>query len=187
MKNLNLIEQFEYLFTSKPVAELTGMEFERKENTTLKKQINQFYDSIENKVGSVFGEIILDNRAFKDDSAHGLSRIKIASFKALPEVLKQGICILQIKEHKKGVKSGMIAAPINIGGKGYVAVALIKQISETRNRLYVHEVTLKEKLLLLKQKNLNDSSNPVLKNTTANHQGDMAKVLNNIVAAKKSL
>jgi hypothetical protein len=186
MKMNSLVEQYHYLFESEAVVRLTGMEFEKRENTTLKEQINRFYNSFGNKSQSAFGEITLDNRSFKDDSAHGLSRAKIAAFKALPEILNSGIPILPLKEHKGNIRSGMIAAPIIIAEQEYVAVAVIRQNKENNNRLYVHEVTLKEKLLLLKQKNLNDSSNPVLRNTTANHQGDIAKVLNNIVSAKNN-
>lgn len=170
----NLMEQYNFLFNGEPVCMLTGREFEVQEGKTLKQQVNDFFDDIGNKSPSVFGEILLDNKAFKADSAHGLSREKIAAFKALPAVLKSGIAILPFEEHKKGVKSGMIAAPIGINAKNYVAVAVIRG---DKNRLYVHEVTLTKKLL-------SDSSNPAQQSLQANPVGDIAKVLQNIVAAK---
>ena len=45
------------------------------------------------------------------------------------------------------------------------------------NRLYVHEVTLKEKIL-------DYSSNPVRFDLQATNQGDVAKVLQNILSSK---
>ncbi|MDR1226788.1 MAG: hypothetical protein LBK47_07825 [Prevotellaceae bacterium] len=110
--NKQMLEQKDFLLNAEPVARLTGNEFEKIEGKTLKEQVNEFFNSIGNGVISAFGNVLLDNKAFKSDSAHGLSREKIATFKALPSILNKGIAILPFKEHKAGVKSGMIAAPI---------------------------------------------------------------------------
>ena len=177
-----LAGQYDFLFNGKPVAELTGKEFEAKEGVTLKQQVNDFFNFIGNKVNSTFGEVILDNRAYKDDSSHGQGREKVSAYKALPEILKNGMEVLPMGQHKADIKlkSGMIAAPITIDGKEYIAVAVVRQNKEGDNRLYVHEVTLKEKLL-------DSSSNPVLSETTqATNQGAIAKVLQNIVDAKNN-
>ena len=171
---MSFTEQKEFLLSSEPVASLTGDEFSKIEGITLKEQIMAFFNSIGNKSKSVFGDILLDDKAFKNDSSHGLSRVKIASFKSIPQILENGISILPMKEHKKGVISGMIAAPISIAEKKYIAVAVIRG---DKNRLYVHEVTLKEKLL-------DCSSNPVRYNLQATNQGDIAKVLQKIIFAK---
>jgi hypothetical protein len=178
-----LASQYDFLFNGKSVANLTGKEFEAKEGVTLKQQVNHFFNSIGNITQSVFGEVVLDNRVYKDDSAHGQGREKIATYNALPAILENGMDILPMAEHKKGVRSGMVGAPITIDGKEYIAVAVVREINDNsgRKRLYVHEVTLKEKLL-------ESSSNPVgnKANTTATNQGEIAKVLNNIVLAKKN-
>ena len=162
------------------------MNLQKKEGITLKEQVTAFFDSIGNTAKSVFGNILLDNKAFKSDSAHGLSRAKIASFQAIPQILEKGISILPMKEHKKGVISGMIAAPISIAEKEYIAVAIIRG---DKNRLYVHEVTLKEKLLdsnnqEVMSESLLGSSNPARFNLQATNQGNIAKVLHNILFAK---
>jgi hypothetical protein len=174
MAKNNKIAVKEFLLSSEPVARLTGDEFSKIEGITLKEQVTAFFNAIGNTAKSVFGDILLDNKAFKSDSAHGLSRAKIASFQAIPQILENGISILPMKEHKKGVISGMIGAPISIAEKEYIAVAVIRG---DRNRLYVHEVTLKEKIL-------DYSSNPVRFNLQATNQGDVAKVLQNILSTK---
>jgi len=178
-----LQKQYDFLFNGKSVADISGKEFEKKEGVTLKQQINNFFNSIGNKANSVFGEVTLDNKAFKDDSFHGLGREKVITFKALPEILKNGIEVLPMGKHKAGenTTSGMIAAPITIDGKEYVAVAVVRQNLEGNKRLYVHEVTLKEKLL-------DGSSKPALLEnpTQATNQGAVAKVLKDIVDAKNN-
>jgi hypothetical protein len=203
--SLNGTDKYEFLFNSEPVAELTGHEFEKVEGKTLREQVNEFFDSIGNKVNSVFGEVILDNRAFKNDIAHGVGREKIAAFKALPQILKKGIEVLPMGSYKENpnIKSGMIAAPINISEKEYIAIAVIRKKDENNNRLYLHEVTLKEKLLdsnnspIIQDINTNQEVNPpnsvfVTKSgiednsTWYANQGEVTKVLQNIVTAKQN-
>ena len=176
-----------FLLNGAPVITLTGNEFAKIEGITLKEQVMAFFNSIGNTAISVFGEVILDNKAFKSDSAHGMGRNKIVAFRALPEILSKGIEILPMGYHKASepnVKSGMIGAPIRIAEKEYVAVAVIRQNKEGDNRLYVHEVTLKEKIL----EDNRDFNQPILDNSNRldplYQQGDIAKVLQNILSTK---
>jgi hypothetical protein len=186
---MTLQEQRTFLLSSEPVARLSGEEFARIEGMTLKEQVTAFFSAIGNTSKSVFGDVLLDDKAFKNDSAHGLSREKIASFKAIPQILGKGIAILPMAEHKKGVISGMIAAPIVIAEQEYIAVAVIRG---DKNRLYVHEVTLKGSL---KEKILESSSNPARVGLQATYQGlspsdsitakgNVAKVLQKVISAK---
>ena len=86
----------------------------------------------------------------------------------------------------ENIVSAMIAAPIQIAEKEYVCVVVLRKRREI-NKLYVHEVTLKEKLLDVKNQevvsvSLLGSSNPTL--SLATNQGDVAKVLQNILSTK---
>ncbi|MDR1342465.1 MAG: hypothetical protein LBK18_04310 [Prevotellaceae bacterium] len=208
-----LLQQKEFLLNGTPVAMLTGNEFEKKEGVMPKQQVKDFYDSIKNRVNSVFGEVILDNQAVKDDFGHGIGKNKMVAFSAVPNVLERGISILNLDYYKAidpKIKSGMIAAPITIKGEEFIAVCLVRQNKEDRNRLYVHEVTLKEKLLIKSSnkklpsgssnptqslatergvRKLSDgSSNPALqeKPAQATNQGAITKVLQNILSAKST-
>jgi hypothetical protein len=196
--DISLLEQKEFLLNGQPVAILTGNEFARKEGVTLTQQVSEYYNSIGNKaISPVYGEIILDKKGVDDDFAHGVGRIKAIAFAAIPQVIERGIVILPFGKHKSGenVVSAMIAAPVRIAEKEYVCVVVLRKRQEI-NKLYVHEVTLKEKLLAdssnptqslaANQGVISDSfissSNPT--QSLAAHQGDIAKVLNKIISAK---
>jgi hypothetical protein len=193
-KMLSLSAQKEFLLNSMPVTVLTGNEFAKKDGATLIQQVTEYYNSIGNKALSpVYGEIILDKQSVEDDFAHGIGRKKAIAFAAVPSVVEKGIIILPLKRHKKNEKtlSAMIAAPIVIGIEEFICVILIRQYASGNKKLYVHEVSLKQKLLdsssspaLIPATNQGvmcyssiDSSNPI-------NQGSIAKVLQKIILTK---
>ena len=129
---------------------------------------------------------------FEDDFAHGVGRKKAIAFAAVPDVIEKGIVVLPLEQHKKDDKrlSAMIAAPIVIANEEFVCVVVIRQYASGNKKLYVHEVSLREKLL-------DDSSNPALiqatnqgvircsSNDKLTNQGNIAKVIQKIISAKK--
>lgn len=188
---MDLLQQQYFLLNEAPVATLTGNEFARKEGVTLTQQVADFYNSIGSKaVSPAYGEVILDKKGVDDDFAHGVSRVK-AAFAAVPQIIEKGIVVLPLGKHKADEKiiSAIIAAPISIAQKDYIGVVVIRQNKVGDNKLYVHEVTIKEKLLENIQGvgvSLNGSSNPALqkKSAQATTQGAITKVLQNIMSAK---
>ncbi|GHT56322.1 hypothetical protein FACS189446_8400 [Bacteroidia bacterium] len=177
-KILSLFEQKEFLLNSSPVTILTGNEFSKKEGMTLTQQVIEYYHSLGGKIISpVYGEIILDKQSVEDDFAHGVGRKKAIAFAAVPDVIEKGIVILPLGHHKKDEKtvSAMIAAPIIINADEYACVVVIRQYASGNKKLYVHEVSLKHKLL-------DNSSNPAL--IPATNQGNIAKILQKIISAK---
>ena len=191
---LSLSKQKDFLLNSTPVSVLTGNEFAKKDGVTLTQQVIEYYNSIGNKASSpVYGEIILDKQSVEDDFAHGVGRKKAIAFAAVPEVIGKGIVIMPLGKHKENEKrlSAMIAAPIAIETEEFVCIVVIRQYASGNKKLYVHEVSLKQKLL-------DDGSNPALipatnqevmpySSTDCNnsiHQGNIAKVLQKIISAK---
>ena len=191
---LSLSEQKNFLLNSMPVSVLTGNEFAKKDGVTLTQQVTEYYNSIGNKASSpVYGEIILDKQSVEDDFAHGVGRKKAIAFAAVPEVIGKGIVIMPLGKHKENEKrlSAMIAAPIAIETEEFVCIVVIRQYASGNKKLYVHEVSLKQKLL-------DDGSNPALIPATNQevmpysstdcdnpiHQGNVAKVLQKIISAK---
>ena len=191
---LSLSEQKEFLLNGLPVSVLTGNEFAKKDGITLTQQVAEYYNSIENKALSpVYGEIILDKQSVEDDFAHGVGRKKAIAFAAVPAVIEKGIIIMPLERHKNDDKrlSAMIAAPIAIAEEEFVCVVVIRQYASGNKKLYVHEVSLKQKLL-------DNGSNPALipatnqeviscsSNDCSNsiHQGNITKVLQKIISAK---
>ena len=190
----SLSEQKEFLLNGEPVSILTGSEFAKKDGATLTQQVTEYYDLIGNKALSpVYGEIILDKQSVEDDFAHDVGRKKAIAFAAVPDVIEKGIVILPLGRHKEEDKrlSAMITAPIIIETEEFVCIVVIRQYASGNKKLYVHEVSLKQKLL-------DDSSNPALipaayqgvvscpsahcDNTI--NQGNVTKVLQKIVSAK---
>ena len=192
---LSLSEQKEFLLNGLPVSVLMGNEFTKKDGVTLTQQVTDYYHSIGNKALSpVYGDIILDKQSVEDDFAHGVGRKKAIAFAAVPDVIEKGIIILSLGRHKKDEKtlSAMIAAPVTIGTEEFVCVVVIREYVSGNRKLYVHEVSLRQKLL-------DGSSNPALIPAThqgvisstsndcvkTNHQGNIAKVLQKIISANK--
>ena len=187
MNNNTNIKNF--LLRGNPVVILTGNEFAKKEGYTLTRQVTEYYNSIGNIVISPdYGEVLLDEKGIDDDFAHGVGRIKAIAFAAVPKVIEKGVVILPFGKYKtsENIVSAMIAAPIQIAEKEYICVVVLRKRHEI-NKLYVHEVTLKEKLLdndnqeVISVSSLG-SSNPTL--SLATNQGNVAKVLQNILSAK---
>lgn len=129
------------------VANLTGKEF-LADGIPLTQKVPAWYQT--HYAGKVavpgVGDVLLDARAVKSSLAHGIGRNKAAAFAAVPDILTKGK-LLQ-KESLRGAPQGDMltyGAPIDIDGKAYVAVVLVKSDANTK-RMYVHEVVLKERL-----------------------------------------
>jgi hypothetical protein len=189
-QEIELLRQKEFLLNGEPVAVLSGDEFSKKEGITLIQQVVAYYHSIGNKaISPVYGEIILDKKGVDDDFAHGIGRTKAIAFAAVPAIIEKGIVLLKLGNYKENEKilSAIIAAPISIASAEYVGVVVVRQNKIRDNRLYVNDVTIKEKLLEKKiqgvEKNpCESSSSPT--SMLATPQGLITKVLQNLVSTK---
>ena len=114
-----------------------------------------------------------------------MSREKASAFKAVKNVLEDGVVILPLDYHNvhgKKQKTGMIAALITIDGEKRICVVEVIDNTETK-RLYVHEAFIIENLL-------EDVAvpSPVRGNkdvTSPHPQGEIAKVLYRILNSKE--
>jgi hypothetical protein len=134
-----------------PVSTLTGEEF-KPDGIPLTRKVPKWYaDNGFSRVDTPeIGEVALDERAVKDSIAHGIRRDKAAAFAAVPDVLKNGRIA-----HREPVKGGPggsmmyhVVAPVKIGGKAMVMDVLVRSDANA-NRMYVHEVALRERLQTL--------------------------------------
>ncbi len=137
----------DFVFTAKPVKELTGSEFQKDETPLVDKVIDYYakeYDGRVNREG--IGDVLLDRRAVKDSIAHGIGRSKAAAFAAVPEVIKNGVIFDEQNNRKgRGYDTKAIIAPIKINGEDYICEAVIAK-SENRQGFYLHEVEITKKL-----------------------------------------
>ncbi|GMO48603.1 MAG: hypothetical protein Ta2G_04520 [Termitinemataceae bacterium] len=139
------VENIKWVFTAAPVSKLTGEEFAKSEKDLI-TQVDEFFKSIGGTVERAeFGTIDLTRQGIRASIAHGISRMKAAAFKAVPDVIKHGRIIdHQINWKNRGYDTYVIAAPITIGNVEYIAEVIITQDKDGQ-RFYLHEVEKKEK------------------------------------------
>jgi hypothetical protein len=146
-----MVKNREELPNAAPVAELMGTEFEKSEQN-LFEQVSDFFDNIGNNIyNEHLGDIRLSRSGARDDIAHGVGRLKAATFKAVPDVLEKG-AIINYAENHKGHKydTAIIAAPVNVNGKRHYVAAVVrrdKNLSQRNasQRFYLHEVYTNKK------------------------------------------
>lgn len=137
-------ENYKEVREMSPVVELNGDEFLNGE-IPLSKRIKAYYDEVGNLVhNEAVGDIVLNGRSVKDDISHGLGKLKVISFQAVPKVLEKGK-ILRYEENWKDRKydSVVIGAKVKIkegefAGE-YYELCVVKMNKET-NKMYLHEV-----------------------------------------------
>ncbi|MCC7085201.1 MAG: hypothetical protein IT427_09365 [Pirellulales bacterium] len=134
-------------FSGPPVVSLGGNEFP-KSDEPLTRRVGKFFSDQYNGrvIHPTLGEVVMNERSVKDSIAHGLGREKAIAFAAVPEVIRKGKIVAEEADAKaKGLTGVVVAAPISIADKPYLAAALIRRDKNTQ-RFYLHEVVLKEKL-----------------------------------------
>ena len=143
-----------------PVEHLTGDELGAR-NLPLKTRVTDYFNSLGNNVYTEqFGDVALKNSSVHSEFRHGNTLNKVATYAAIPAVMKNGYVIYAKPKNDMGLERIVVAAPVTVGEsaeKMYVAVMLQR---DTQNqRLYLHDV-VKET-----EKELSASSNEHL-NTT---------------------
>ena len=168
--------------SSNPVCILTGNEFLPKEGFTFAEQVLDFFISQGGTAHSPLGDVLLDLKGIQSDKAHGIGRIKAASFAAIKDVLEKGEVILPLDYYATGGKkqmTGMMAAPILIGTDSFICVVVIIY-NLTERRLYLHETFLTEKIPEIAASSLVRGSDPA----SPQSQGIIAKVLSIFLTSK---
>ena len=115
----------------------------------LRQQTIEYFESIGGEVeNKILGTVTLNKRSVKDSMSHGIGKEKAAAFKAVPEVIQNGL-IVDWENNWKGrsYDSAVLAAPIEIiNGEGenryYVGVVVIRN-TDTQ-RFYTHEVVIQK-------------------------------------------
>lgn len=165
------------LLFGEPVTKLSGNEFLQKNGYTFAQQVEEYFKQQGGMANSPFGEVILDKKGIQSSKQHGMSRIKASAFAAVKDVLEKGKVILDLDYYgtnNKSQRTGMIAAPIQIGNEKYVCVVeVIDNLKE--QKLYVHEAFVGKTLQRAVASSLAHGSTT----TSPNPNGEIAKVLQN--------
>lgn len=143
-----------------PVEHLTGDELGAR-NLPLKTRVTDYFNSLGNNVYTEqFGDVALKNSSVHSEFRHGNTLNKVATYAAIPAVMKNEYVIYAKPKNDMGLERIVVAAPVTVGEsaeKMYVAVMLQR---DTQNqRLYLHDVVTET------EKELSASSNEHL-NTT---------------------
>ena len=158
-----------------PVSVLTGEEFLPKEGVTFAEQVLDFFNKQGGVANTVWGPVLLDMKGIQSDKAHGVGRIKAASFASIKDVLEKGEVVLPLDYYATGGKkqmTGMIAAPIRIGTDSFFCVVVVIFNLKER-RLYLHEAFLTEKIPEIAASSLVHGSSAA----SPQSRGNIAKVL----------
>lgn len=167
---------------TQPVCILTGEEFLPKEGISFAQQVLEHFKRQGGVAHSVWGPVLLDTKGIQSDKAHGVGRIKAASFAAIKDVLEKGDIILPLGYYATGGKkqmTGMVTAPIRIGTDSfYCVVVVIYNLIE--KRLYLHETFLTEKIPEIAA----SSSVHGRESASPQSRGIIAKILANFLNSK---
>jgi hypothetical protein len=142
------IDSVEKLVSGKAVTGITGDEFKKDPAKDLRTQVVEYFNSIGGEVyREGAGTVLLNKDGAKSSIAHGMSRAKAASFKAVADIIKHGITIDRQTNWKgRGYDTEVIDAVIDIGGTDYIAEVIINKYKDGINEYYLHELEKKIKL-----------------------------------------
>ena len=128
------------MWTQDPVATVTGNAFPSKgRHGELVAAVAQKLAAPREVKHPNLGVVHLTRQGIKSSVAHGLSRLKVECFEALPEVLANGV-LVAVETKDVHVEAAFLAAKVVIRGIECVTVALVKR-NESGNWYYLHEVT----------------------------------------------
>lgn len=124
------------------VKTLSGDEF-KDDGNRLFDNVTAFFNSLGNNVYSdVFGDVALTRSSARSDIRHGLTKNKITSFAAIPEVIKNGTVIDYFKKGSD-LERIVVAAPISISDERYY-MGVMLQRDKSSQRLYLHDVVIEK-------------------------------------------
>ncbi len=126
------------LLTMKPVAKLTGNEF-AKSDTSLMERVTAFFAGKE-MLNPELGRVEFTKSSFRDNRGHGLTKLKVVSYAAVPNVIQNGK-VIDYKPDYEGRPYDRItiAAPITIGDESYFTGVMVQRDQNTQ-RFYIHDV-----------------------------------------------
>lgn len=133
----------DFVLGGEPVATLTGQEFQKSEESLIDRVTRFFAEEYQSKaISPELGEIILNRQSVKDSLAHGIGSKKAAAFAAVRDVIEKGrVFDYQINWKGRNYDTFVIAAPITIGGDGYICEVIVKKNKDS-TQFYLHEVNL---------------------------------------------
>ena len=158
-----------------PVAAATGHEYEDVPVKSIIEAVYKNWERVGHRAANPeIGEVVLSKSGIRDSLAHGIGRNKIAAFDSVPEIIARGR-VVRFRENwsGRGYDSRVVAAPMSIGGKACVALAVVNT-GANGNRFYLHEVGVVEDLKKYAEVMRTGSSDE--KSALSRNLGDVKKI-----------
>lgn len=138
--NIDVSKNAKKVINMQIVSRLNGKEFYDDGTMTLKEKVVGFFNSFGNVVNTKeIGAVTVNLSSFRDDKGHGLTRNKVISFQAIPDVLSNGYVIDFYTPIDKPYERITIAAPIEIVNEKYYMGVMVQRDHQS-NRMYLHDV-----------------------------------------------
>ena len=159
-KVLTPINEAKRILQGKPVASVSKTDVPRTGLKDVEIWAKRIFKEWGNKaVNPVLGEIGLSNNSVNNTLNHGKGLAKFAVFPTLKIVIEQGAIIHHGSHLDKGelIQDFYISAPVDIDGVENVVTVLVKN-NATNQNMYLHSVTLKERLMVAKSSTQQEKS-----------------------------
>jgi len=142
------LANLDWLDKAEPVATMKGDEVPRFDKVKLLTEwVGQYWE--EQTGGKVnradLGEIVVDKVAAKNSAYHGMNKAKAKAFYLVPNALKNGVLLGKLPTENGKISAFIVAAPVSIDDKVYRLLMEVRS-DENMQRLYVHEVVLREEI-----------------------------------------
>jgi len=129
------------------VETLTGQELPKSEGSLRDQAWKVFGEFNYRVVNPDIGQIALTRAGIKATIYHGLNREKIAAFRAVKNVVENGVIINHSKNWKgRGYDTSVVCAKIRIGETDYICEVIVRTVEGHPNRFYLHEVNARKAL-----------------------------------------
>ena len=136
-----------WLLQAEDVAVLSDNEIQTNLKDIVKTVSRYYRDNWNSEVRRDDWVVKLTNSGIRSSFQHGHGRAKINAFAAVPHIIQKGK-ITDFRENWKGrgYDSWNIAAPVKIGGTGYIGEVFVNCHRDGTKTFYLHEVEEKAKL-----------------------------------------
>ncbi|MDR1926301.1 MAG: AAA family ATPase, partial [Endomicrobium sp.] len=144
----NLYKNIDKLLKQEPVAKVTGNDFvglNKKETT---EQVYNYFKEKDklNLYNAEIGNVKITKNGIKDSYSHKrIYQEKAMAFKCIDSIIENGTIIKKETNFKeRGYTSYLLAAPIVINNKNYIAEVVVNEYQNQDKTFYFHDVKEKE-------------------------------------------
>lgn len=152
------VRKYEQLLSMASVYDVNERKFPYDRKTALPMIETFYHDKYGNSIiREDIGKIIIGRKSINASWGHGMTEEKLHSFEAVPEVIKNGLMMIEEPQYSNNEDRYIIAAPIRMFDTDYICQVIVRRTD--KNSFYIHDVRMKETSLAVPQhiSNLQDA------------------------------